>query len=83
LVELGYVSLEVPFSINSEQLRERISLINTPNKTKAQLRDLKTLEKKYLTKLAEYEEHLDIMGNRNSYSKTHKSVTFMRMKRMP
>lgn len=71
---------EVPFVINSERLRERISLINTSNKTKAQLKELKTLENKHLRKLREYEEHLDIMGNRNSYSKTDKSATFMRMK---
>lgn len=31
-------------------------------------------------KLAEYENHLDIMGERNSYSKTDKDATFMRMK---
>ncbi len=31
-------------------------------------------------KLAEYENHLDIMGERNSYSKTDNDATFMRMK---
>jgi hypothetical protein len=28
----------------------------------------------------EYEDHLSILGNRNSYSKTDKDATFMRMK---
>lgn len=31
-------------------------------------------------KLSEYEHHLDIMGERNSYSKTDTDATFMRMK---
>lgn len=31
-------------------------------------------------KLAEYDEHLEILGDRNSYSKTDHDATFMRMK---
>jgi hypothetical protein len=35
----------------------------------------------YITKLNEYQNHLDIMGpDRNSYAKTDKSATFMHMK---
>jgi transposase len=71
---------EAPFEINSEQLRERISLINRENKSQPELKQIKELEQKHLPKLEEYEEHLKIMGNRNSYSKTDKSATFMRMK---
>ena len=71
---------EAPFEINSEQLRERISLINRENKSNPELKQIKELEQKHLPKLEEYEEHLRIMGNRNSYSKTDKSATFMRMK---
>lgn len=33
-----------------------------------------------MSKLEKYEEHLKIMGNRNSYSKTDHDATFMRMK---
>ncbi len=33
-----------------------------------------------INKLEKYEEHLNIMGNRNSYSKTDHDATFMRMK---
>ena len=33
-----------------------------------------------ISKLEKYEEHLKIMGNRNSYSKTDHDATFMRMK---
>lgn len=73
-------SHETPFEMNAQQLRERISLINKNNKDKHQLKVLKQLEEKHLPKMEEYEEHLRILGNRNSYSKTDKSATFMRMK---
>ena len=36
--------------------------------------------KEVLDKLVKYQEHLRIMGNRNSYSKTDHDATFMRMK---
>ncbi|WP_366921420.1 transposase [uncultured Dysgonomonas sp.] len=71
---------EVPFTINSAELKERICLINRENKSKSALRELKTLEEKHLPKLEEYEHHFQTLGNRNSYSKTDKSATFMRMK---
>lgn len=71
---------EARFEINSEELRNRITLINRENRSKSELKDLKTLEEKHLPKLAEYKEHLSVLGNRNSYSKTDKSATFMRMK---
>ena len=38
------------------------------------------IENKYLPKLEEYEKHLAILDNRNSYSKTDNDATFMRMK---
>ncbi len=38
------------------------------------------LAEKYLNKLNEYENHLSILGERNSYSKTDYDATFMRMK---
>jgi hypothetical protein len=44
------------------------------------LKQLKDLENKHLPKLEEYEQKLDIMGDRNSYSKTDPDATFMRMK---
>lgn len=36
--------------------------------------------KKQRDKLEEYDRHLEILGRRNSYSKTDKTATFMRMK---
>jgi hypothetical protein len=43
-------------------------------------RNRKTLENKYLQKLAEYEQRLETMGNRNSYAKTDPAATFMHLK---
>lgn len=34
----------------------------------------------YLTKLLKYNKHLEIMRERNSYSKTNHNATFVRMK---
>ena len=42
-------------------------------------RQIKELEA-HRAKLAEYERHLEILGERNSYSKTDPDATFMRMK---
>ena len=42
-------------------------------------KQLKELEKKH-NKLQEYDQHLEIMGERNSYSKTDPDATFMHMK---
>ena len=45
-------------------------------KKKKQVRELEG----YRDKLIEYDNHLDTLGERNSYSKTDPSATFMRMK---
>ena len=66
--------------INTEQLKHRIAEINKGNCNKPTLKVLKELETKHLPKLQEYEQHLEILGERNSYSKTDKDATFMRMK---
>lgn len=69
--------------IDSEELRRRIKELNRQqsedNPTKEQKKQIRELEK-HEKKLQEYEKHLDILGNRNSYSKTDPSATFMRMK---
>jgi transposase len=66
--------------INSEELKERIAQINRDTLSKEDKKAVKTLEEKHLPKLLEYEKRLEILGNRNSYSKTDKDATFMRMK---
>jgi transposase len=71
---------EPPTPINSEELKKRIAAINRENRTKAEQKAIKTLDNKHLPKLQEYENHLKVLGNRNSYSKTDHAATFMRMK---
>lgn len=73
---------ELPKKINSEELREKISELNNKLKepTKKQLKELQKLQDEHLPKLSKYESDLEIMGNRNSYSKTDIDATFMRLK---
>ena len=55
---------------------------NTKEEKKARRKvekEIKELEK-HSDKLAEYDRHLQTLGERNSYSKTDPSATFMRMK---
>jgi transposase len=70
--------------IDSQKLAEKIQAINKNSKTafltKQQRKVVQKLENEQLPKLKEYEQHLEILGNRNSYSKTDNDATFMRMK---
>ena len=57
-----------------------INFAHGSGKRKTQLqRDIEALEA-FLEKAEEYAEHMEILGGRNSYSKTDHSATFMRMK---
>ena len=69
-----------PTPFNSEEIRKRVAQINRENRSKEEQKAIKTLENKLLPKLEEYEQHLETMDNRNSYSKTDSDATFMRMK---
>lgn len=71
---------EPPTAIDSEELKKRIAQINRENLSKEDKKAVKILEEKHLPKLQEYENHLETLGERNSYSKTDPSATFMRMK---
>lgn len=73
---------ELPKKINSEELREKLSELNKKLKepTKKQLKELQKLQDEHLPKLSKYEKDLRILGKRNSYSKTDKDATFMRLK---
>lgn len=73
---------ELPKSIDSESLKEKLSILNKRLKepTKNQLKELQKLQEEHLPKLEKYEKDLATMGNRNSYSKTDPEATFMRMK---
>ncbi|MGE6357091.1 IS1182 family transposase, partial [Flavobacterium sp. NPDC079362] len=70
--------------VDSKKLEEKIHEINQSEKkqklSKQQNKSLQKLEKEQLVKLKEYEKHLEILGDRNSYSKTDTDATFMRMK---
>jgi len=70
--------------IDSQKLEEKIQAINQNAKaellTKKQKKVVEKLEKEQLSKLKEYEKHLEILGDRNSYSKIDTDATFMRMK---
>jgi len=70
-----------PLEIDSSLLRARIDELNRCGKhqDKEGKKQLKELDKHH-DKLREYEQKLDILGNRNSYSKTDEDATFMRMK---
>ena len=71
---------ETPTPINSKELKEKIKDLNAKEKqSREQKKQVKELVK-HQTKLEEYEQHLDTLGNRNSYSKTDPDATFMRMK---
>ncbi|MDR2691084.1 MAG: IS1182 family transposase [Dysgonamonadaceae bacterium] len=69
-----------PAPINSEELKRRIAAINRETLSKESKKELKILKEKHIPKLQEYEKQLKILANRNSYSKTDKAATFMRMK---
>ena len=71
---------EPPKPFNSKELKERIAAINRETLSKETTKAVKILEEKHLPKLQEYENHLETLGNRNSYSKTDPSATFMRLK---
>jgi hypothetical protein len=71
---------EPPTPINTEELKKRIAEINRENRSKEENKAIKTLEEKHLPKLKEYENRLETLGNRNSYSKTDLAATFMHLK---
>ena len=77
--------------INSEELKERIKNLNEELKkkekqskqdkgTKKARRQISDLEKNLIPRLDKYERQLEILDERNSYSKTDEDATFMRRK---
>ena len=67
--------------LRSDMVRQDIAMVSGTGRRKPELqRKLEELEK-LVAKWREYEMHLAIMGpDRNSYAKTDKDATFMRMK---
>lgn len=71
---------QTPAPIDSNALREKIRELNADQKkSREEEKQIKELTK-HQAKLQEYEQHLDTLGQRNSYSKTDPDATFMRMK---
>ncbi|WP_212995097.1 IS1182 family transposase [Elizabethkingia argenteiflava] len=73
---------EISKAIDSAELKARIKAINTKLRSgsKSTGKQLKKLEEDYLPRLEKYEQQLEILGDRNSYSKTDTDAVFMRMK---
>ena len=65
------------FASRVERIKERM---DTENLSKQQRRAVRDVERKSLPRMKEYERHIAIMGERNSYAKSDPDATFMRMK---
>src|SRR5690554_1744079 len=67
--------------LNEEITSNKIQFVHGKGKRKTALQRHFEKTDEYITKLNEYQTHLEIMGpTRNSYSKTYHDATFMRMK---
>ena len=68
--------------IDSQLLGEKVAELNQrmDQLNKKQQKQVKKLESEHLPKLEQYEQQLETLGDRNSYSKTDVDATFMRMK---
>jgi len=73
---------ELPQAIDSKLIKEKLSELNTRLKgpDKKTQKKLAELQQEYLPRLEKYENQLETLENRNSYSKTDTDATFMRMK---
>ena len=73
---------ETPRPIDSGELRTRLAALNENVKdiNKPTRKNIKKLEEDYLVRLEKYENQLEILGERNSYSKTDEDAVFMRLK---
>ncbi|WP_165595579.1 transposase, partial [Myroides marinus] len=74
------INPETSKPIDSKELAQKISALNKANLNKAEVKQLKQLQEDYLPRLEKYEKNLEVLGGRNSYSKTDTDATFMRMK---
>lgn len=72
----------LPEKIDSTLLQQKIEKLNQHRDqlNKQQQKQVKQLEEDALPRLEKYEEQLETLGDRNSYSKTDTDATFMRMK---
>jgi transposase len=70
--------------INSDELKKHVQgfndRLNEDSYNNELKKSIKILEKDYIPRLEKYEEQEDTFGDRNSFSKTDKDATFIRMK---
>src|SRR5699024_12239388 len=59
---------------------ENIAFVNGKGKRKSDIQKLYDELKEHAMKMFEYTIHMDILGERNSFSKTDPDATFMHMK---
>lgn len=73
---------DLPQAIDSKIIKEKLSQLNSRLKDadKNTQKKIATLQQEYLPRLEKYEDQLETLGQRNSYSKTDSDATFMRMK---
>lgn len=73
---------EVPKKIDSNLLKEKLGEINQRLKesSKSTQKQIEKLQNEHLPRLEKYEQQLQTLGDRNSFSKTDEDATFMRMK---
>jgi transposase len=72
-------------AIDAVSLKEKVAAINEKlqqgsKHTKVTTKQIKKLTEEQLPKLAQYEEQLNKLDGRNSYSKTDEDATFLRLK---
>lgn len=77
-----YKKEEVVKEVSLSELKEKIKELNErlSELPKKQKKEVKKLAEQDLPRLEKYEEQLEQLGGRNSYSKTDPDATFMRMK---
>ena len=73
---------ETPRPIDSTELNTKLEELNRKNKQpdKATQKQLKQLQEEHLPRLKKYEQQLETLDGRNSFSKTDTDATFMRLK---
>lgn len=73
---------ETPRPIDSTELKTKLEELNRKNKQpdKATQKQLKQLQEDHLPRLKKYEQQLETLDGRNSFSKTDTDATFMRLK---
>lgn len=71
-----------PEKVDAQRLREEVKELNArvAGMGRKEQKQVKKLEEEHLPRLGRYEQQLEKLGERNSYSKTDEDATFMRMK---